>query len=188
MTEEGAAPRNNLLPPPRLWWKRLGPDERIWLTVAFVWCLILFTGMIVWLGIGDQQTPIESYDISEADFAAEVDAFIEARQVDEVDGTPVVRPQPGEHAYLQASQFQFQPILELERGRSYRLLISSTDVQHGLSLQPINYNFQVLPGYLYIVRITPEDTGEFPLICNEYCGLGHHVMTGQIRVVDGEGS
>lgn len=183
MAEEGQA-RNSLLPPPRVWWKRLGRDERVWVTVAFVWGLILFSGMIVWTDIGDQQTPVESYRIDEEAFATEVDAFVEARQVDERDGVPVVAPQPGEDAYLNASQFQFRPIIQLEQGETYRLLVSSTDVQHGLSLQEIGYNFQVLPGYLYVIELTPEDTGEFPLVCNEYCGLGHHVMTGMIRVVD----
>lgn len=175
---------STLLPPKPVWWKRLGSDERIWLSVAFVWGHVLFTGMLVWMGIGDQQTPAESYTIDEQAFTAEVDAFIDARQVGEEGGVPVVAPGPGEDAYLEASQFQFRPILQLERGRTYRLLVSSKDVQHGLSLQPLNYNFQVLPGYLYVIRITPEESGEFPLVCNEYCGLGHHVMTGKLIVTD----
>jgi cytochrome c oxidase subunit II len=99
-----------------------------------------------------------------------------------------VRPEPGEDVYLQAMQFQFRPILELRRGETYRLLISSTDAQHGLSLLQSesgpSLNFQVLPGYLYVVRITPQETGDFSLVCNEYCGLGHHLMTGMLRVVD----
>ncbi|HSK96631.1 MAG TPA: hypothetical protein VK891_08450, partial [Euzebyales bacterium] len=118
----------------------------------------------------------------------EVEAFITARQVDEDSGVPVVAPQPGEDAYLQAMQFQFRPILELQRGHTYRLLVSSTDAQHGLSIQleanRPSLNFQVLPGYLYVIRVTPTETGEFSLVCNEFCGLGHHVMTGKIRVVD----
>ena len=175
---------NTLLPPRTVWWKRLGPDERIWLTVAFVWCLILFTGMIVWLGIGEQQTPIESYRIDEAAFRAEVDAFIEARQVGEQDGIPVVAPGPGEDVYIAASQFQFRPIVQLQKGQTYRLLVSSTDVQHGLSIQPQNLNFQVLPGYLYVIRLTPQDATELTMVCNEYCGLGHHLMTGKIIVTE----
>lgn len=173
---------NTLLPPRRRWLTRLGPDERRWLAVAFIWCLVLFSGMYVWLGIGNQRTPIESYRIEPADFAAEVDAFVERFQVEERDGAAIVAPPPGSDVYLQASRFQFRPILQLQRGESYRLLVSSTDVQHGLSLQPVNVNFQVLPGYLYVIRITPEETGEFPIVCNEYCGLGHHVMTGLIVV------
>jgi cytochrome c oxidase subunit II len=42
----------------------------------------------------------------------------------------------------------------------------------------------VLPDYLYVIRVTPTETGEFSLVCNEFCGLGHHVMSGKIRVVD----
>jgi cytochrome c oxidase subunit 2 len=30
--------------------------------------------------------------------------------------------------------------------------------------------------------LAPEKAGEFPLICNEYCGLGHHLMIGRIVV------
>jgi cytochrome c oxidase subunit 2 len=173
---------STLLPPRPRWWGALGPDERRWLTIAFVWCLILFSGMYIWLGIGDQQTPIESYRIEPEDFRAEVDAFVEEYQVDEVNGAPVVAPPPGSEVYLHANRFAFRPVLQLERGETYRLLVSSTDVQHGLSLQPVNLNFQVLPGYLYVIEITPDETGEFPIVCNEYCGLGHHVMTGLIVV------
>ena len=177
---------STLLPPRQRWWTRMGPDERRWLTIAFVWCLILFTGMYVWLGIGDQQTPIESYRVEPDQFAAETAEFVEEHQVGERDGIPVVAPPPG-NVYLQASQFQFRPVLQLEQGETYRLLVSSTDVQHGLSLQPVNLNFQVLPGYLYVIEVTPDWPGEYPMLCNEFCGLGHHLMTGMIIVTDGEG-
>lgn len=173
---------STLLPPRERWWARLGPDERRWLTIAFVWCLVLFSGMYVWLAIGQQQTPIESYRISQQQFLTEVQQFVQTYQVDEVNGAAIVAPPPGSNVYLHANQFAFRPVLQLQRGETYRLLVSSTDVQHGLSLQPINLNFQVLPGYLYVVEITPTETGEFPIVCNEYCGLGHHLMTGLIVV------
>jgi cytochrome c oxidase subunit II len=183
---EGAKPLSTLLAPRRLWWGRIGPDERLWLTVAFVWCLVMFTAMVVWQVVGQQRIPVESYRIEPAAFQAEFDAFVEARQVGEEGGVPIVEPMPGEDVYLQAMQFQFRPVLQLQQGQTYRLLVSSTDVQHGLSLQKMgtSYNFQVLPDYLYVIRITPEETGEFSLVCNEFCGLGHHIMTGRIVVVD----
>ena len=181
---EGDTTMSTLLPPRRRWWGPLGPDERRWLTIAFVWCLVLFSGMYIWLGIGEQQTPIESYRIDPDDFVAEVDEFVEEYRIDEVNGADIVEPPPGGDVYLHANQFAFRPVLQLQQGETYRLLVSSTDVQHGLSLQPTNLNFQVLPGYLYVIRITPDETGEFPIICNEYCGLGHHLMTGLIVVDD----
>ncbi|MEX1164716.1 MAG: hypothetical protein WEB03_14180 [Nitriliruptor sp.] len=173
---------STLYPPRRRWLNRLGPDERRWLILAGIWCLILFTGMYVWLVVGNQQAPVESYRIDPIDFQQEVQAFVAEHEVEERDGATVVAPPPGSDVYLQASQFAFRPVLQLERGETYRLLVSSTDVQHGLSLQPVNLNFQVLPGYLYVIEITPTEVGEFPIVCNEFCGLGHHVMTGLIVV------
>jgi cytochrome c oxidase subunit II len=178
----GGQELSTLLPPRSRWWTRLGPDERRWLIVAAVWCVVLFTGMYVWLALGDQQAPVESYRIDPEVFRSEVDAFVEEYQVDEVDGAAIVAPPAGSDVYLQASQFAWRPVLQLEVGETYRLLVSSTDVQHGLSLQPVNLNFQVLPGYLSVIEITPNETGEFPIVCNEYCGLGHHLMTGLIVV------
>jgi cytochrome c oxidase subunit II len=180
--DEDGRPLSTLLPPRRQWWTWIGPDERRWVIIAAVWCVILFTGMFIWLAVGDQQTPIESYRVEPMDFFADVQDFVAEHQIDEVDGAAIVAPPPGSDVYLQANQFAFRPVLQLQRGETYRLLVSSTDVQHGLSLQPVNLNFQVLPGYLYVIEITPDQTGEFPIVCNEYCGLGHHLMTGLIVV------
>ena len=32
--------------------------------------------------------------------------------------------------------------------------------------------------------MTPTEAGEFSIICNEFCGIGHHTMTGKIYVKD----
>jgi cytochrome c oxidase subunit 2 len=72
----------------------------------------------------------------------------------------------------------------LKKGQTYRLHISSQDLNHGFSIQPLNMNFQVVPGYDYVLTFTPTSAGEFPIICNEFCGIGHHTMTGRIIVVE----
>ena len=77
---------------------------------------------------------------------------------------------------------QWYPILQLEKGKEYRLHISSMDYAHGFSLQPVNINLEVLPGYDYVATITPTSSGEFTIVCNEYCFLGHHTMVGKIIV------
>jgi cytochrome c oxidase subunit 2 len=119
-------------------------------------------------------------------FAEKTEAMVEQYQVREEGDTgfPVVRPPPGADVYMIARQFEWWPILELEKDQSYRLHLSSLDVQHGFSLQPTNINIQVHPGYELVLTITPDETGEFGIVCNEYCGLGHHVMVGRIHVVD----
>jgi cytochrome c oxidase subunit 2 len=43
-------------------------------------------------------------------------------------------------------------------------------------------NFQILPGYDHVLTLTPTSEGEFTIICNEFCGIGHHLMTGRILV------
>jgi cytochrome c oxidase subunit 2 len=58
------------------------------------------------------------------------------------------------------------------------------DWQHGFSLLPVNINIQVHPGYEHVITITPDQTGEYGIVCNEFCGIGHHRMTGRIFVVD----
>ena len=75
-------------------------------------------------------------------------------------------------------------LLELEKDKSYRVHLSSMDWQHGFSLQPVNINLQVHPDYDMVVTLTPNETGEFGVVCNEFCGIGHHLMLGKIYVVE----
>ena len=56
------------------------------------------------------------------------------------------------------------------------------DWQHGFSLQPVNINIQVVPGYEMVITMTPDSAGEYGIVCNEYCGIGHHMMVGKIYV------
>ena len=60
--------------------------------------------------------------------------------------------------------------------------MSSVDFQHGFSLQPMNMNFQVIPGYDHVLTLTPTAPGIYPIVCNEFCGVGHHTMVGKIIV------
>ena len=38
--------------------------------------------------------------------------------------------------------------------------------------------------YEMVLTITPDETGVFSVVCNEFCGIGHHVMLGRIYVVE----
>jgi cytochrome c oxidase subunit 2 len=170
--------------PERIWWKPLGRDERLWVWVALAWCIILFIGMIVWHLAGQQTTPSETYSVAPARFVQLTEDFVNQYKVREEKGIPVVRPPAGGDAYLLASTWQWSPILELKKGQTYRIHLSSKDLQHGFSLQPVNYNLQVLPGYDYVMKLTPQEAGEFTIVCNEYCGIGHHLMVGKLIVTE----
>lgn len=172
-----------MLAPPRVWWKPLGRLERSWLIIALVWCLFLTAMMPIWLFLGRQNVPATTYRVTPAQFQALVTDFTQQYQVGTDKGIPIVAPPPGD-VYLLGRQWQWYPILQLKKGETYRLHVSSIDVQHGLSLQPVNLNFQILPGYDYVITLTPTSSGEFSIVCNEYCYIGHHLMVGKLLVTE----
>ena len=173
-----------MLAPSRVWWKPFGRLEKSWLIAALVWCIFMTIMMPLWFFYGRQNVPTETYRITAEAFNQKVSDFVGEHQIGEESGIPIVAPPPGSDVYLRASQFQWYPILQLEQGETYRLHLSSTDVQHGFSLQPVNINLQLLPGYDYVATIVPTTRGEFTVVCNEFCSLGHHVMTGKLIVVE----
>lgn len=173
-----------LSPEKRIWWRE--PIEKVeltWIIVAFLWCLFMFGFMIAWHFIGQQNLSPEAYRISPSNYEQKVDEFAKKYQVREEKGIPVVKPPAGSDIYILGRLWQWWPILELEQGQSYRFHISSIDWQHGFSLQPTNINLSVHPGYEHVITLTPTEVGEFGIICNEFCGIGHHQMTGKVYVV-----
>jgi cytochrome c oxidase subunit 2 len=174
-------------PTERLWWKEpLHRPEIIWIAVSFVWGLIMFFAMIYWHLYGQQNLSNEAYRVDPDAYAAKAEEMVAQYQVREEGdtGVPVVHPPAGSDVYLIARLWEWWPVLELEKGQSYRLHLSSMDWQHGFSLQPVNINVQVHPGYDLVMTIAPAETGTFGIVCNEYCGIGHHTMTGRIHVVE----
>ena len=175
--------RTGIEPPERIWWKKVGRHEKVWVWIAFAWCMVLFAMMPVWHLRGGQNPSGIRYRVAPADYQARVMEFVQEYQVGTDNGLPVVEPPPGSDVYLQASQFAWIPVVRLRQGAEYTLHLSSLDVNHGFSLYPLNINFQVVPGYDYGLRIVPNQTGEFHVMCNEFCGIGHHLMVGKIIVV-----
>lgn len=174
-------------PKERIWWNEpIEKSEVLWVTLALVWALVMFFMMPYWHMTGNQNLSNEAYKIRPEVFAERTAAFAEKYTVREEGdtGVPVVHPPAGSDIYMQASLWEWWPVLELEMGQSYRLHLSSIDWQHGFSLQPENINLQVLPGYDMVLTVTPTSSGEFSVVCNEFCGIGHHTMVGKIYVVE----
>ncbi|MCO6411355.1 MAG: hypothetical protein J5I92_01300 [Thiogranum sp.] len=174
-----------LPPAQRIWWKMpVGREEIVWIAIALVWCLILFFMMPFWHVYGKQNLSTEAYQTTPAQFGLKVQAMIDQYTVrhETEQQIPVVAPPAGSDIYMLGRLWQWWPILELEKGQTYRLHLSSMDWQHGFSLQPVNINMQILPGYEMVLNITPDVAGEYGVVCNEYCGIGHHTMLGRIYV------
>ena len=176
----------SIMPPSeRIWWKTpVHKIELVWVVIALGWCLILFLWMPYFHVFGEQNLSNEAYRVTPAAFEAKAQAMVDTYTVrTETDiAIPVVKPPPGSDVYLVGRLWEWWPILELEKGKTYRMHVSSMDYQHGLSIQPVNINLQILPGYDTVFSMTPTQSGEFGVICNEYCGIGHHMMLGKIYV------
>ena len=175
-----------ILPPAeRLWYKH--PIDRVegtWIAIALTWCLIMFFMMVGWHIWGKQNLSTETYRTKPDQFMAKVQAGVDKYTVrtETDEKTPVVKPPAGSDVYMLARLWAFYPILELEAGKTYRLHLTSMDYNHGFSLQPANINIQIVPGFEHVVTVTPNQSGTYSVVCNEYCGIGHHKMVGRIYV------
>ncbi|GIX43190.1 MAG: cytochrome c oxidase subunit 2 [Leptospiraceae bacterium] len=168
--------------PEKDWFHPPEGAERAWIGISLIWCIIMFIMMPYWHFKGKQNSTGEAYRVTPQAFVERVDKFVESYKVGEENGIPIVEPPPGNDIYLLGKMWQWYPILKLKKGQEYRLHISSADIQHGFSLLPVNMNFQIMPGYDHVLTITPTISGEHQIICNEFCGIGHHLMTGKIIV------
>jgi cytochrome c oxidase subunit 2 len=165
-----------------VWWRKVDRTEKIWLGLALAWCLVLFAMMPLWHWKGGQNPSFETYRTTPAEFQKKVDAFVAKGKVGEEKGTPIVAAQPDEDVYMLGRLWAWYPAIKLKKGQTYRLHLSSMDLVHGFSLFPLNLNFMVLPGYEYVLTLTPTESGEVFAVCNEFCGIGHHQMVGKIIV------
>ena len=172
-------------PKERIWWNEpIEKIELIWIVIAFLWGLFMFSFMIAWHFIGQQNLNKEAYRIAPSNYEAKVEEFAKKFKVRDEKGVPVVKPPAGTDVYLLGRLWQWWPILVLENGTSYRIHISTIDWMHGFSLQPVNINISAYPGYEHVITLTPTSSGEYGILCNEYCGIGHHTMTGKIYVTE----
>lgn len=172
-------------PTERIWWNEpVARAERIWITVAFLWGLVMFFMMIYWHVAGKQNLSNEAYRINPVTYQQRAVEAAAPYTVREEAGIPVVKPPPGSDIYMIARLWQWWPIFELQKGQDYRLHISSVDWQHGFSLQPVNINLQIHPGYDMVLTITPDQSGVYGIVCNEFCGIGHHTMVGKMYVLE----
>jgi cytochrome c oxidase subunit II len=59
----------------------------------------------------------------------------------------------------------------------------SMDVLHGVHIPMTNMSTMIVPGYVAEIVTSFPKPGEYPILCNEYCGLGHNHMWSNISVI-----
>ena len=173
-------------PEQRIWWNE--PIERVelvWIVIAFLWGLFMFGFMIAWHFIGQQNLSKEAYRIAPSAYEAKVDEFAKKFQVREEQGIPVVKPKAGSRCL---SARPAVAVVADSRAGEGRQLPDPSFVDRLACMasrcSPPTSTFQVHPGYEHVISLTPTQSGEFGIICNEFCGIGHHTMTGKIYVTE----
>lgn len=86
-------------------------------------------------------------------------------------------------AHILAKMWSFEPNkISLPLGSVLDLYLTSNDVTHGLHLSYTNTNLTAVPFVVNDAQVKFTPPGTYPMICHEYCGSGHHQMSGVIEV------
>lgn len=161
--------------------------EKIWLLFG-VGSLILFLAII---GFGafykgtQPQSHMETID----------PANIEANEAFKPENLGLTKVSNGKYILnIAASAFNYDfgkdekdtPIKEIKipKGSTVLFQITTKDVVHGFNVAGTNVNMMVEPGYISKLETKLDKPGIYTVVCNEYCGLGHHMMFGKVEVYE----
>ncbi len=91
---------------------------------------------------------------------------------------------PGRYeAVILAQAWRYEPQeIDVPAGATVTFRVTSADVIHGFLIEGTRVNFMVLPGQVTEETYIFREPGEHRLICDEYCGAGHHLMSGKVVV------
>lgn len=77
--------------------------------------------------------------------------------------------------------------LVLPAGKPVEFLVTASDVNHGFGIYDsagtMLTQVQAMPGYTNRLLYTFSRPGVYTVLCLEYCGVGHQLMTARIRVL-----
>jgi cytochrome c oxidase subunit II len=147
--------------------RKLARRENIWFVVVVALLLTLLLSTI-WL------TPYGDEDASTAVAAGgAVAAAAPQRQVVEI----------GSRQFA----WEVNP-REVQAGTPLEFRITADDVNHGFGLydpdDKLVFQVQAVPGKVQKEFDTLTKPGRYRIICLEFCGVGHHVMLGQLTVTE----
>ena len=76
--------------------------------------------------------------------------------------------------------------INLENNRPVKILLRSVDVLHNWYVPQFRAKMDAVPGIVTYYWFEPNKTGEFEVLCAEYCGVGHYAMRGGVVVQDNQ--
>ena len=73
--------------------------------------------------------------------------------------------------------------LYLEKDRPVEFHVRSDDVIHDFWVPEFRMKIDAVPGITTKYRVTPNRTGNYPVVCAELCGIGHATMRNTTHVI-----
>jgi cytochrome c oxidase subunit 2 len=148
--------------------------ERIWMW-AGAGMIVAFVVTIAYGAVGRSFHPPSHIETIDPKKVWSSPTFQPLGVVERGDGSVEVR--------VIAHMFAFQkPEIQVPAGRPVTFRISSVDVIHGFQIVGTNANTMVVPGYVSEFTTVFRRPGEYLIVCNEYCGLSHHIMHAKLIV------
>jgi len=74
--------------------------------------------------------------------------------------------------------------VHLPLDKPVKVLLRSKDVLHDFYVPQIRSKMDMVPGMVSYFWFTPTKTGNYEVLCAEYCGVGHYNMRGHMIVVE----
>ncbi len=147
--------------------------ERLWLMFGFAMIVLFLIGIGYTVANYGGAIPVGTQRIDASKVRTEGDF---ANPKIELVGDEYV-------AHVQAFAFGYLPAeIKVKKGKKVTFYITSPDVLHGFMIRNTNINVEVIPGEVAKVSQTFKKAGDYLVICNEYCGLGHANMLSKITV------
>ena len=72
--------------------------------------------------------------------------------------------------------------LHLQINKPVKFLLRSLDVLHNFYVPQFRGKMDMVPGLVTFYWMTPIRTGDFEVLCAEFCGTGHYAMRGRVFV------
>ena len=76
--------------------------------------------------------------------------------------------------------------VHLPLNQPVKALLRSVDVLHNFAVPQFRAKMDLVPGMVTFIWFTPTRVGQFDVLCNELCGVGHYVMRGKVVIESDE--
>lgn len=84
---------------------------------------------------------------------------------------------------VEAKQFSFTPdVIRVAAGSKVRLIVTSVDVDHRLSINGLNPEREDVQGRVQTIEFTAWPKGTYSFDCEVSCGMPHDQMNGSLIV------